>query len=1156
MFVWALLPVGVQAISEQDAAKAALIPIISLLLLDAQNTAPVLSGEPDAIAYIYRVYHFTPVAFDAENDALTFSITNLPDWANFDTHNGRLSGTPSNIGDYSDILISVSDGEHSVNLPAFSIEVLAAIDLAHAHGIATQGSTRDGLPAANAIDHDPATRAYTQAVDNWWQVELIDPTSISKVVIQDSYKTYRLEGATVHISDLPYATGVLNDANKIGTLTNSNADQIFELDTTTQGKYLIIKAPDGNKLSLASVEVYGSLPIEPYFNQENTVERIDYDSTAGRVIIEAGAQDYQQDGLTYWLQSGVPFAIDAQGQITATEPLMANHAYHFWVYVSDGDSTTSTQMTIVIGDTPAGMRALWMDYSEDYSITNNMNGDLPGQLWLLQSQMHRPASMQGDSRPDVVAYRAALLLFMMEDASGVQKLKMRVINQHNAVYEAQLEAPADIPLSDQKHIETTRPILTFSKRSWTGEIPWEFITPGMSIELIELDADGASQRSALLNPWEIEIGTPHEIMLNAIDLGLLVEPRGDNDLVYNPQLTAEYAVDYFQTVPVAKYTLARYAPAHFPKVVLSDGTVYTDKSASTNAGVYSGDMREQIAKSMVSIGINKANIGQISNAGSTRNYNRTLVRNTVAHTAQGRYTDSTTGEGVVVVHGLSGGGAKLTLNEIVGYEFSHEYGHDHGLSHDPGGILALHNYTSGWRYDTNKKRLVANLKWESPAAAIVNGAGGTGGPVAPYKNLYSYNEDAMGGRGAVSNQSAISRFNFYTPHSAYLIQNNLQASGMLDPGSSTGYSQWNTTTLAYEENATATPEPEQTEIHVMTLLGYYDPENTLESFIYPALYSNYGNFFSAATLNAVNTDASCRVTVTQQNGVERVFNLEPARVDADKMNQFQLNLPSNIIYSKAEVKCGASVLDSRNIAALNFDLGEAVKVGKEHGIHLPMPHIPTFAEAFANMTFSTLAQFKENVSNQYSSIQKHTPGKNAHAREIYTLDEDYYIALADTLTEPNMVSGDWLFLGNSADYLVTTFDTLKLGETSQNYTTLLGSSSYFHVPIQENRIRASETTSGGRWYAPGHSRLTVIAVNKLTGEKQDIIIRGQLAAGYTVDSGRTFSSRSTIRFYLEQGDNPALLAGEYDVSFYAYGTRWHDRSGKINILVEGTVNIP
>jgi hypothetical protein len=58
-------------------------------------------------------------------DTLTFSVTNLPAWATFNASTGRLTGTPSaaDVATYSNIRISVSDGQASASLNAFAITV-------------------------------------------------------------------------------------------------------------------------------------------------------------------------------------------------------------------------------------------------------------------------------------------------------------------------------------------------------------------------------------------------------------------------------------------------------------------------------------------------------------------------------------------------------------------------------------------------------------------------------------------------------------------------------------------------------------------------------------------------------------------------------------------------------------------------------------------------------------------------------------------------------------------------------------------------------------------------------------------------------------------------------------------------------------------------
>jgi hypothetical protein len=89
------------------------------------NTAPTISGHASAAVNVGAAYSFIPTAADANKDKLLFSIRNMPEWAEFNTASGGLSGTPTaaDVGTYANIQISVSDGKASVTLPAFTIAV-------------------------------------------------------------------------------------------------------------------------------------------------------------------------------------------------------------------------------------------------------------------------------------------------------------------------------------------------------------------------------------------------------------------------------------------------------------------------------------------------------------------------------------------------------------------------------------------------------------------------------------------------------------------------------------------------------------------------------------------------------------------------------------------------------------------------------------------------------------------------------------------------------------------------------------------------------------------------------------------------------------------------------------------------------------------------
>ena len=89
------------------------------------NYVPVISGTPAGTVINDESYDFQPTASDVDGDTLVFSIAGKPAWANFDTTTGRLSGSPtlSDVGTYSDIMISVTDGTDTASLGTFSIQV-------------------------------------------------------------------------------------------------------------------------------------------------------------------------------------------------------------------------------------------------------------------------------------------------------------------------------------------------------------------------------------------------------------------------------------------------------------------------------------------------------------------------------------------------------------------------------------------------------------------------------------------------------------------------------------------------------------------------------------------------------------------------------------------------------------------------------------------------------------------------------------------------------------------------------------------------------------------------------------------------------------------------------------------------------------------------
>jgi hypothetical protein len=90
------------------------------------NKPPTIEGTPSTIAEVEEYYSFQATAHDRDGDVLTFSISNKPSWAAFDTARGFLSGFPANTDAgsvTSNIVISVSDGQATASLSPFDLSV-------------------------------------------------------------------------------------------------------------------------------------------------------------------------------------------------------------------------------------------------------------------------------------------------------------------------------------------------------------------------------------------------------------------------------------------------------------------------------------------------------------------------------------------------------------------------------------------------------------------------------------------------------------------------------------------------------------------------------------------------------------------------------------------------------------------------------------------------------------------------------------------------------------------------------------------------------------------------------------------------------------------------------------------------------------------------
>ena len=96
--------------------------------------APTIDGAPPTVVTAGQTYVFQPNASYPDGARLVFRIDNKPSWLRLESATGLLYGTPEpgDAGIYANIVVSATDGNAQVSLPAFSIFVARPPDWAGA----------------------------------------------------------------------------------------------------------------------------------------------------------------------------------------------------------------------------------------------------------------------------------------------------------------------------------------------------------------------------------------------------------------------------------------------------------------------------------------------------------------------------------------------------------------------------------------------------------------------------------------------------------------------------------------------------------------------------------------------------------------------------------------------------------------------------------------------------------------------------------------------------------------------------------------------------------------------------------------------------------------------------------------------------------------
>ncbi|MGK5093650.1 chitobiase/beta-hexosaminidase C-terminal domain-containing protein, partial [Deltaproteobacteria bacterium TL4] len=181
------------------------------------NNAPTISDGGSLATHITysEAYNFVPTKNDGDGDNLSFSITNKPIWASFNTATGALTGTPSknDLGMNTGVRICVNDGNETTCLPSFDLSVQSCI------------STQNGsmLSSSSFGNHAICGKADSEVVIASGHVVTWDGTGgpiTGKITIQQG-GTLRITGSGGEITNQVVLAGGTLDVDQSVTITTS-----------------------------------------------------------------------------------------------------------------------------------------------------------------------------------------------------------------------------------------------------------------------------------------------------------------------------------------------------------------------------------------------------------------------------------------------------------------------------------------------------------------------------------------------------------------------------------------------------------------------------------------------------------------------------------------------------------------------------------------------------------------------------------------------------------------------------------------------------------------------------------------------------------------------------------------------------------------------
>ncbi|MBE0365842.1 hypothetical protein PULV_b0521 [Pseudoalteromonas ulvae UL12] len=402
-------------ISVKDLLAQTSLPPFSLTVVNT-NDAPTISGTPQTSVNEDMQYQFTPTAHDEDlSDTLTFSITNKPSWASFDTQTGRLSGTPSNddVGTTYDIELSVTDKTQTAQLPLFSITVKNVNDKPTSEDLSFNTKEDQGVyfhPKGHDIDQDalsfvvvkqPTKGTLSQSGDQWLYTPNKDVHGVDTITYHAFDQELTSDSSLITITINPENDAPIAVADNI-TLP-FDASERYELDVLANDIDV-----DEDELRLASVSAeIGNVSIEnnkilyqALAGTSNTVTLMysitDVEDKLSATSVTLHIKDSQMDlhphlnvpddlivnatGLMTKVDLGVATATDQAGNPLAVS--LINPRTHFrpgahsvfWQAVDADNRQTIVKQTVTVNPLISIDRDIAITEGSTHQVTFHLNG--------------------------------------------------------------------------------------------------------------------------------------------------------------------------------------------------------------------------------------------------------------------------------------------------------------------------------------------------------------------------------------------------------------------------------------------------------------------------------------------------------------------------------------------------------------------------------------------------------------------------------------------------------------------------------------------------------------------------------------------------------------------------------------------------------------